>query len=103
MTALPAEIARKLPYYPVVPAMLIGRLAVATKFQKQGLGRAMILDAALRTKRLGVGAHTLVVDAKDDSAYAFYRASGFMDLAGEQRRLLLPVETVLKALTPTIS
>jgi hypothetical protein len=45
MTDLSADEKRRLPNYPLLPAGLIGRLAVATKHARQGLGAALILDA----------------------------------------------------------
>ncbi len=43
-TDLPAAIARKLPQYPISVALL-GRLAVATAFQGQGVGSVLLIDA----------------------------------------------------------
>ena len=91
--AAPVDLRRRLPYYPVVPAILMGRLPVALERQGQGLGRALIADAVIRTDRLGIGrpegrpslrtgygALALIVDAKDKAAAAFYRASGFQPI-----------------------
>ncbi len=96
MDALPRETTKKLPRYPVVPAMLMGRLAVATKRQKQGLGRALVADAVIRTSRLGIGAFALVVDAKDEGAVAFYEANDFVRIPNGARRLFLPIATALE-------
>jgi predicted N-acetyltransferase YhbS len=85
-----------LPRYPLVPAVLIGRLAVAVKYQGQGLGRTLIFDTAIRTDRLGIGAFAIIVDAKDDRAAGFYRANGFALIPGESRRLFVPVDTALR-------
>ena len=38
LTDLPEDIARKLPRYPVVPATLLGRLAVDMRLRGRGLG-----------------------------------------------------------------
>jgi predicted N-acetyltransferase YhbS len=48
----------------------MGRLAVSMDYQRQGLGRALIFDAAIRTDRLRIGAFAIIVDAKDDRAAA---------------------------------
>jgi len=37
-----------------------------------------------------IRAHDGSIDAKDDSAAAFYRHFGFIDLSGEPDRLLMP-------------
>jgi GNAT superfamily N-acetyltransferase len=95
MDALPPEIATKLPRYPVIPAMLMGRLAVASRHQGKGLGSALVADAAIRTSGLGIGAFALVVDAKDEAAAAFHQANGFAPIPHEARRLFLPIATAL--------
>lgn len=95
--AVPVDLRRRLPYYPTVPAILMGRLAVALERQGQGLGRALIADAVIRTDRLGIGALALIVDAKDEAAAAFYRTSGFQPIPDEARRLFLPIATALQA------
>jgi GNAT superfamily N-acetyltransferase len=46
---LPVEETKRLPRYPIVPAVLIGRLAVDERFQGRGLGAALLADAAIRT------------------------------------------------------
>jgi len=94
--ALPPETTKKLPRYPVIPAMLIGRLAVATKYRGQWLGRALVADAAMRANSFGIGAFALIVDAKDETAAAFYRANGFLRIPDETRRLFLPMATALQ-------
>ena len=98
LDALPPEMTKGLPRYPVVPAILIGRLAVARKYQGKGLGGALIADAVVRADRLGIGVYALIVDAKDDRAKAFYEANGFILLAGGERRLCLPMATAIRAL-----
>jgi predicted N-acetyltransferase YhbS len=80
-----------------VPAVLMGRLAVASEHQGRGLGRALIFDAAIRTDRLRIGAFAIIDDAKDDRAAGFYQANGFALIPGESRRLFVPVATVLRA------
>jgi GNAT superfamily N-acetyltransferase len=94
--ALPPESTKRLPRYPLVPAVLVGRLAVAVEYQGRGLGRALIFDAAIRTDRLGIGAFAIIVDAKDDRAVGFYRANGFALIPGESCRLFVPVATALR-------
>jgi GNAT superfamily N-acetyltransferase len=97
--ALPAELTRQLPRYPVIPATLVGRLAVARSYQGNGLGRALVADALLRTDSFGIGAFALVVDAKDERAVAFYRANGFSSIPDEARRMFLPLATAAPLLS----
>jgi GNAT superfamily N-acetyltransferase len=96
--SLPADMTKRLPRYPVVPAMLMGRLAVATKHQGKGLGRALIADALIRTDGFGIGAFALIVDAKDEQAMHFYKANGFASIPDEARRMFLPIATALQAM-----
>ncbi len=98
LTDLPAEIVKKLPRYPSIPAVRIGRLAVDMRFQGRGLGSAMLADALQRVLAAPPAAFALLVDAKDDTAVAFYRRFGFIPLASQPRTLFLPVATALNTL-----
>ncbi len=96
VTSLPEEETKRLPRYPVLPATLIGRLAVDSRYQGRKLGAALIIDAVRRSARADPAAFTLLVDAKDEAAITFYRRHGFMSLAGRPATLFLPVATALK-------
>jgi hypothetical protein len=63
---LPAELARRLPRYPTLPAVRIGRLAVHLLFRGQGFGRLLLWDAATRVMRADQANFTLLVDSKDE-------------------------------------
>ena len=95
---LPAEMTKKLPRYPTLPAVRIGRLAVDQTFQGRGLGGALLADALARVLVSPPAVFTLLVDAKDDPAVAFYRHYGFTPLSGQPRTLFLPVATAEKLL-----
>ena len=97
---LPPDETRRLPRYPTVPAVRIGRLAVDQRFQGRGLGAALLADAATRALKADAAAFTLLVDAKNDSAVAFYQRFGFRTLGGQPRTLFLPLATARKALPP---
>jgi predicted N-acetyltransferase YhbS len=56
---LPAATSKKLPRYPSVPAVRMGRLAVDRGFQGQGLGGALLADALERAARAEIGAFSL--------------------------------------------
>ena len=81
----------KLPRYPI-PVALIGRLAMDQVFQGKGLGSILLVEACLKVKQVSdsLAVVGIVVDAKDDSAPAFYRRFGFIALPGKADRLLLP-------------
>lgn len=97
LSDLPASVGKKLPRYPSVPAVRMGRLAVATRFQGQGLGGALLGDALAHAARAEISAYALVVDALDASAAAFYRHHGFIALPRASLTLFLPL-SVCKAL-----
>lgn len=78
LEALDEAARKKLPRYPVVPAVRLGRLAIDRRFQGRGLGSALIADAAMRAMRSEIAAAFLVVEAKDETAAAFYRRHGFV-------------------------
>ncbi len=88
---LPDDLTKKLPRYPTLPAVRIGRLAVDQRFQKRGLGGALLADAAQRTLQAPPTAYTLLVDANDDQASAFYQHHGFRPLASQTRTSFLPL------------
>lgn len=104
LSELPAAIGKKLPRYPSVPAVRMGRLAVDQNFKGQGLGGALLADALDRAANAEIAAYALVVDAKDESAASFYRHHGFIALPDSPLTLFLPLATVLqRASTAVIS
>jgi len=92
------EQTRRLPRYPVLPAALIGRLAVDEGFKGKQLGAALLFDAILRALRAEPAVLTVIVDAKDTTAEGFYRYHGFQPFRDLPSRLFLPVETAAKLL-----
>lgn len=98
LSALAPQIANKLPRYPVVPAVLLGRLAVAHSFQGQGLGGVLLADALTRSARAELGVFAMLVDAQDNAARRFYEHHGFTALPGEPLRLCLPITEALRRL-----
>ncbi len=94
LTDLPASTGKKLPRYPTVPAVRMGRLAVDQAFQGQGLGGALLADALHRAARAEIAAFALMVDAKDKAAQAFYRHHGFIALPDTPLTLFLPLASV---------
>lgn len=90
-TALPDNLRKRLPRYPV-PVAMLGRLAVDLDFQGHGLGSMLLADACRKVAQASsiLAVAGLVVDAKDEAAIGFYRHFGFVPLSGEPGRLLLP-------------
>jgi predicted GNAT family N-acyltransferase len=96
---LPDYIARKLPRYPLLPATLLGRLAVRQSQQGQGLGHFLLVDALRRSldSTYNVASIGVVVEALDENASTFYKRHGFTELNDHPSRLFLPMATIEKA------
>ncbi len=79
------EEAKRLPRYPTMPAVRIGRLAVDQRYQ----GRGLLADAAIKAMTAAPASFALLVDAKDDKATNFYKHHGFKPLGSLPRVLFL--------------
>ena len=95
---LPTDETKRLPRYPTLPAVRIGRLAVDRRFQRRGLGELMPMNAVHRTIQDAAAAFALLVDAKNDLVAGFYQRYGFRPIAGKPRTLFLPLATAQKTL-----
>lgn len=82
---------RNMPY--PIPVVLLGRLAVDSRFEKQGLGTSMLRQAVLYTKKasLSIGVTALVTEAISESAKQFYLKNGFKESISGSNLLLLPL------------
>lgn len=91
---VPPEWAKKLPRQ--IPAMRLGRLAIASEEQGKGLGKVLLVEAMMRVAKIGAlaGGIGLLVDAKDEDAARFYRHFGFEPTPGQPLVLFLPMQTI---------
>jgi GNAT superfamily N-acetyltransferase len=96
---LPPPAAKKLPRYPLLPATLLGRLAVSESHRGQNLGRLLLMDALYRSWRntTQVASIGVIVDALDEKARAFYEHYEFAGVAGHPNKLFLSMTTIGKA------
>jgi predicted GNAT family N-acyltransferase len=94
LTDLPPSIAKRLPRYPVVPATLMGRLAIDSQHRGKRLGELLFFDACLRVLRSEIATFALVVDAKDAAAERFYTRYRFLKLSTGGRRMFLPMTEI---------
>lgn len=92
------HIAKKLPRYPLVPAVRVGRLAIAKSRQGLGLGAGLLVDAMERALGAEIAAFANVVDAKDEGAAAFYKHHGFIPFASTPTTLFLPLGQAARAM-----
>jgi GNAT superfamily N-acetyltransferase len=86
---LPEHLARRMPRYPTVPAVRLGRLAVRADAQGQGLGGHLLMDAMARSLRSEIAWAAFLVDAKDETARSFYLQFGFDSFADDRSHLFL--------------
>jgi len=94
MDRLPASLARKLPRYPSLPAILLGRLAVHTDAQGQKLGSYLLYDAFARVLPLDIGWAIFLVNAKDESLVPFYQQFDFQSFEDDHLHLFLTRHTM---------
>ena len=94
---LPERLQRKMPRYPSVPAVRLGRLAVALTDKGRGLGKWLLMDAMARSLASEVAWAAFVVGAKDEAARTFYLQYDFLALADDPLHLFLPRATVAAA------
>jgi GNAT superfamily N-acetyltransferase len=94
LAELPSQIMRKLPRYPLVPATLLGRLAVDRRQQGRGYGRFLLADALHRAALSEIASFAVIVDAKDDSARRFYERESFLPLLDQPMKLFRPMADI---------
>lgn len=94
LAELPADLTRKLPRYPRLPATLIGRLARDDRFP--GTGALLLVDALTRAyaQTRVSGSLAVVAEAKDGTALRFYTKHGFHQLGAEPSRVYLAMGSV---------
>lgn len=93
---VPIQIQKKLPKsYESIPTTLLGRLAIDNRFQGQGVGKLMLIDALKRSYELSktVGSFAVVVDPIDQDAENFYDKYGFIKLP-DSGKMFLPMKTI---------
>ena len=93
---LPEQTVRKLPRYPLIPATLLGRLAVDRRQQGKGYGRFLLADALYRAARNEIASFAVIVDAKDDNARRFYERESFLPFPDQPMKLFRPMADIRK-------
>jgi predicted GNAT family N-acyltransferase len=92
----PEEVVKKLPRYPVVPATLLGRLAIDRQVQGREVGEHLLMDALHRSWQASrqVASVAVVVDAKGSQAVGFYTRYDFIPFDDLPNRLFLPTPVI---------
>ena len=96
---LPEKVMTRLPRYPLLPATLLGRLAVDSSCRGRGLGGHLLVDALFRSWRntSEVASVGVVVEALDDRARTFYLHHQFLPMRDHPNRLFLAMTTIERA------
>ncbi len=103
---LPSELMKKIGHYGIVPATLLGRLAVAEKYQRHKelrIGELLLIDAMLKTHTASrsVASSGLIVDVlkgeKGDPT-GFYKRFGFIECVETRAKMFIPMMTIKKIL-----
>lgn len=95
---LPPDVSKKLPRYPALPAILLGRLARDERWRGQGIGEGLLSSALRRSIAISeqLGAIFVVVDAKDSAARIFYEGFKFQSFIDAENKLFISLENVRK-------
>lgn len=96
--AAPGHFRRNMP--DPVPVLVLGRLAVATSHHRQGLGRALFRDAALRVIHAAeaIGIRGMLVHALSGEARAFYLSLGLDESPLDPMTLMVTVADLRAAM-----
>lgn len=96
LAELDHALAKSLPKYPLLPATLLGRLAVDVNYQGKGLGEVALVDALKRSlaATVQVASIAIVVDALDQRAASFYQKYGFQEFKQHPLKLYLSMRSV---------
>jgi GNAT superfamily N-acetyltransferase len=99
MNDVPPDLAKKLPKYPLLPATLLGRLAVHEERRGQKLGSLLLMDALHRAWKntSEVASVGVIAEALDDKAKAFYRHHEFVPVPDHPKKMFLAMTTIVKA------
>jgi GNAT superfamily N-acetyltransferase len=91
----PQRLTKGLARHPV-PIVLLARLAVDRRWQNQGVGKALLKDAMLRTLQAAdiAGVRASAVHAKDDEARRFYEHFDFVPSPSDPMHLFVLLKDV---------
>lgn len=83
-----------------IPVIVLGRLAVDSHFQHQGLGRALLRDAVLRTLQAAeiAGIRAILVHAISEDAKRFYELHGFHSSPMDPMTLMITLRDAQQAI-----
>jgi GNAT superfamily N-acetyltransferase len=96
--AAPKAMQRNMP--DLLPVLLLGRLAVDSRYQNKGIGKALLRDAILRalTVAKDTGVFAILLHALSEQAKRFYLSRGFVASPLQPMTLFMTLETARKIL-----
>lgn len=79
-----------------IPVAMLGKLAVATDAQGQGIGVYLLMDALDQVYKIStkIGVAGICVQAIDTKAANFYAKYGFLPFHDEPLKLFMPMQTI---------
>ncbi|MCL2011047.1 MAG: GNAT family N-acetyltransferase [Synergistaceae bacterium] len=95
---LPDSLQKRMPRYQMLPAVLLGRLAVDLRHRGRRLGIGLLTDAFILSTKSPLAWALFLTEALDASAAAFYERFGFRRLKDNPRHLYITRQEITKGL-----
>jgi len=96
LSSFSEQIKKKLPKsYKSIPTTLLGRLATDKKYQGNGIGKFLLIDALKRSYGISneIGSFGIIVDPIDDDAKSFYQKYDFIELP-DSKKMFIATQTL---------
>ena len=96
LSSFSEQIQKKLPKsYKSIPTTLLGRLAIDKKYQGNGIGKILLMDALKRSYGISneIGSFGIIVDPIDDNAKGFYQKYDFIELP-DSKKMFIATQTL---------
>ena len=96
LSSFTEQIQKKLPKsYKSIPTTLLGRLAIDKKYQGNGIGKILLMDALKRSYGISneIGSFGIIVDPTDDEAKGFYQKYDFIELP-DSKKMFIATQTL---------
>jgi predicted GNAT family N-acyltransferase len=89
-------LAKRLPRYPLLPATLLGRLAVDNTQKGKRFGEFLLMDALKKSLEVAtqVASLAVIAEALDERAFRFYKKYGFQEFKQQKMKLYLPMKSI---------
>lgn len=96
ISVLDEAFAKRLPRYPLLPAILLGRLAVDNRQKGKRFGELMLVDALKRSLEVSsqVASLAVIAEALDREALNFYIKYGFQQFKQDTLKLYLSMKSI---------